>query len=98
MTRDEVDESMLATVGMSTEDYVKSAVDEMSLNDILLSVFGSLDLGGVYFVEDGELFMGEDWDSDLEIYPYVLDGDSITVTEEDGTQYVLTRVAEEAAE
>jgi len=95
MTRDEVDAAMMETMGMNTEDYVKSMVDELNLNDILAGVFSGMGLGGNYYVQGDNLYMGEDWESEMEPYAYVLDGDSLKMKDTQGEEISFTRAAEE---
>ena len=67
------------------------------LNEMFTAMFGAIDMGGVYYVEDGVIYAGDDWEDDMEGENFTLDGDSLileSITEELGTQKAFIRVAE----
>lgn len=96
MTRAEVDAYFEASVGMSVRQYVEAGYeeDEEGLEESL-----NENEEGVYYVEKGDLYMGDGWDQPLEKGDYSTSGDTLTLIppqDETGTELelVLYRVAD----
>lgn len=61
--------------GMSVNEYAASVVDAMNLDHM----FDALAVDGVYYTEDGEFYISEDWDDTMDVNAYTLDGDTFTL-------------------
>lgn len=97
-SQDQVDSLMLSIYGMSTEDYVREELSKMDFNALFNSILSTLNIGGVYYVEDGILYTGKNWSGPMEADNYTLEGDTLTIpsfSQEMGTDTPLTRVTEE---
>lgn len=84
------DAAMLATYGLDVKGYAASLMASISVED-LFAVYG---LEGVYYVQDGKIYLGMDWDSAMEPEVFVVDGDKLLLGEGE-EQESLTRVVEE---
>lgn len=96
-TREEGDQLFLEAYGMGVEDYLRESMKEFSINELLADIIGSVDISGVYYVEDGILYTGMSWEGKMDEDKYVLDGDKLTVpsfTADLGEDAVLTRIPE----
>lgn len=83
--------------GMGVEEYLRASLEEFSINDLLTDIVGSVDISGVYYVEDGILYTGMTWDGAMDEDKYVLDGDNLTIpsfTADMGEDAVLVRLPE----
>ena len=92
------DAAMEETYGMTTEEYVRQQLGAMDFNAMFESIFAELDLGGVYYVEGNQLYVGDNWNSELASSDYILEGDTLSIPdldEEMGTDTTMTRVTEE---
>ena len=82
---------------MTIAEYVDEELAAIDLNEMFTAMFGAIDMGGVYYVEDGVIYAGDDWEDDMEGESFTLDGASLileSITEEFGTQKAFIRVAE----
>lgn len=98
ISKKEADAAIEEAYGMSMEEYLRDSMKGISMNEILSSMFSAIDLGGVYYVEDGKLYMGMDWDEELEATGFTLDGDWLIIdsfSEEMGFEAEFYRVPEE---
>lgn len=89
------DDAMIAEYGMGVHDYMKAALGEIGFNDLLASLYEEMGLGGVYYMEDGKLYTGMNWDSTMTEETYTLDGDTLvidSVNVELGTDLIFTRM------
>ena len=94
-TREEGDALFLEAYGMGVEDYLRMAMEEFSINDLLADIIGSVDVSGVYYVEDGILYTGITWEGKMDEDKYILDGDNLTIpsfSAEMGEDAVLKRI------
>ena len=87
--------------GMTIHEYVVEQIGSVDFNTLYASIFDSMDLGCVYYVEDGQIYTGYGWDAEMEASGYTLEGDTLTIDaivqemEAVGFDGVLTRVTEE---
>lgn len=87
MSREEADAGMIMAYGMTMEDYCKALVAASGITEgVAYEV--------VYYVDGNALYVGESWDSAMAQLQLALDGDTLTLTYEDGTVEVYTRVTE----
>ena len=96
--KEQVDAAMQDTYGMTTEEYVRQQLEAMDFNALFESIFSAMNIGGVYYVEDGVLYTGTTWEGPMDADSYTLEGDTLTIgsfTEEMGTDAPLTRVTED---
>lgn len=96
-TREEGDQLFLEAYGMGVEDYLRESMKEFSINELLADIIGSVDVSGVYYIEDGILYTGMSWEGKMDEDQYVLDGDRLTVpsfSADLGEDAVLTRIPE----
>ena len=49
----------------------------------------------VYYVQDGKLYMAYSWDDMMEGAQFLLEGDTLKLTFDDGMELTLTRVTQE---
>jgi len=94
----DADAAMEATYGMTTEEYVRQSLGAMDFNALFDSIFSSTNIGGVYYVEDGTLYIGELWTGPMEGSSFTLEGDQLIIdgfSEEMGSDAPLVRVPEE---
>lgn len=87
MTQEQADQTMLQAYGMDVKAYAKviaAAIDY----DALLAASGQ---EGVYYVADGKLYSGPDWDT-LEEEELRLEGNTLTMSFDDLWDVTLTRV------
>lgn len=87
-------EAMKQTYGMTVEEYVDAALEEVNLTDL----FSSLSVNMVYYVADGQLYSGFSWNGELEGAAFSIEGDTMILEEDldddgDGSA-TLTRVTE----
>lgn len=94
MSKEEADEAMKLAYGMDVQGYAAATMSGMSFSEIM----GMADIKLVYYVEGDEIFLGTDWESELEPTKYVLEGDKLTLSEDiTGTgadSTVFTRMTE----
>ena len=94
LDREAADAAMIETYGMDVKDYLTDALGEISFNEILATMYEEMDLGGVYYMEEGKLFTGLTWEGTMMEESYTLDGDTLiidSINEELGINIVLTR-------
>lgn len=97
MDRESADVAFAEAYSMTIEEYVDEEIGAIDLNEMFASLFGAIELGGVYYVEDGVLYAGDSWEDELDGESFTLNGDSLileSITEEFGTEQAFTRVAE----
>lgn len=75
LTKEEIDTQFKDTYGMTMTEYYTAYVDSMDLAHI----FDALAVDGVYYTEDGEFYISEDWDDTMDVNDYTLDGDTLTL-------------------
>lgn len=95
MDRAAADEDMMATSGMTVEEYVQNSLGTADMD----SLMGFFSFNGVYYVENGVLYLGVSWNSELEGQAFFLEGDTLTlmidVLDGGSGTTVMTRVSEE---
>jgi hypothetical protein len=97
LNKDAADAAFVETYGMSLQEYAGYAVKEMDL----AAVFEQMRVEMVYYIEDGNLYMGESWISDMSVpSPVTLEGDTMILEEDmsalgiEEDKMVFTRVVE----
>lgn len=91
------DEAMKQAYGMGIREYLETTLGSISFNDLLSSIYAEMNLGGIYFIQDGILYTGNSWTSAVTEEPYTLSGDTLildSLSEGLGQDTVLTRVTE----
>ena len=91
------DEAMKQAYGMGIREYLETTLGSISFNDLLSSIYAEMNLGGIYFMQDGILYTGNSWTSAVTEEPYTLSGDTLildSLSEGLGQDTVLTRVTE----
>lgn len=93
ISKEDADAAMLSTYGMSVHDYAVAYVDSADM----ASLFDTMGIEGVYYVQDGKLYTGTSWSATLEGSAFTVEGDTLSIEDfEVGEQtIVLTRVVEE---
>lgn len=71
--------------GMTFQQYVQATVDEMDLSEMIHQ-----ELHAVYYVEGNLLYTGDNWSVPMESGNFALDGDQLTL-EEENLAMVLTK-------
>lgn len=97
LTKEDADAAFVEAYGMSLQEYAEYAVKEMNM----ASLFEQMSLDMVYYVENGNLYMADDWADDMgDPSPIRLDGENLVLEEDlsvmgiEDDQLVFTRVAE----
>ena len=95
MDREAADAAMMDVYGTDVRGYLESALGSISFNDILSSIYSEMQLGGVYYMEDGKLFSGYSWTSAMTEEAYTLSGNTLIIdslSEEMGQEITFHRV------
>lgn len=95
MDKTAADEAMVQAYGMGLRAYLESTLGAISFNDLLASVYSELNLGGVYYMEDGKLFSGISWSAAMAEETYTLSGDTLVIdslSQELGRDVTFTRM------
>lgn len=79
MDKEAADQFFLETYGMSVEECAKSAIADFSIDEIIEEFLGASSVQGVYYVENGKLYTGYTWESDMDEDTFTVDGDSLTI-------------------
>ena len=79
ISKEEADAAMEQEFGMDVEAYMRATMENISMNDLLASVFSAIDLGGVYYVENGQIYAGSDWNAEMDPSDFSLDGDQLII-------------------
>lgn len=93
VSRETFDALIMESYGMSTRDYVKHTMGNFTLNSLFDFVSSTMNLCGVYYVEDGSLYTGLTWESPMTPSDYTVDAESLWVASFDaelGTGTVFT--------
>ena len=97
LSEEEAQAGMQEAFGMSLEEYAGYAVKEIDLP----AVFQQMNVDMVYYVEDGSLYMGDNWQNIDQPSPVHLEGDTMILEEDmsalgvEDDKMVFTRVVEE---
>lgn len=92
------DAAFAETYGTTVQAYVEESLTVESLNEVYAELFNVFDLDGVYYVKNGLIYTGSDWDETMQPSKFKLDGDKLYIDELAdmyGDQGVLTRYSEE---
>ena len=94
ITRERADEIMQDAYGMSLTTYAHTIAQALDLSKILAEA----SFNGIYYVEDGRLFIASDWSSETSDCLITIDGDTLTMDRDFHDFYqgavTFTRVAE----
>lgn len=82
----EIDAAMEQTYGMSMDDYIRSEMENMELEEYFTQT-------GVYYVDGDKLYLGESWDDVLESDTFELE-DGVLYLPLDDVMTAFTRVEE----
>ena len=96
MTREDADAAMISAYGMDVRGYLEENLGSLNFNELLASMYAEMNLGGVYFMEDGKLYIGDNWKGSMTETAYTLDGDTLIIEDlntELGKELVFTRSA-----
>ena len=92
MDKAAAEEELMASYGMTVEEFVEYSLSAFDMSDLL-------SVTCVYYVENGVLYIGMTWDSEMEGEAFILEGDTLTLmadlTETGNPTTVLTRMIEE---
>ncbi len=75
MSKEDADAYMKDTYDMTMTEYATTVVDAMDLAHL----FDYMTVTGVYYAEDGEFWIGTDWDATLDSCEYTLEDDVLTL-------------------
>ena len=93
MTKEDVDAMFQMTMGMTVSEYVVAYVNESA--EVLQEAMDDMNTHetGVYYVEDNQLFVGDDLDS-CDGTPYTLSGNTLTIMDSESDMAItLSRTA-----
>lgn len=92
-TKESADAEMQTAYGMTVGEFAAYYVATLDMP----SMFEAMGTKGVYYVQDGNIYIGDTWDSTMEPSAFTVDGDSLSIKDfvigEEAI--VLTRVVEE---
>lgn len=95
LDREAADAAVQESLGMSMEEYVDYALEMIDFN----SLMGTFSFKGVYYVENGVLYLGMNWNSEMDGEAFILEGDTLTLmtdlAETGNPTTVLVRMPEE---
>lgn len=97
MDKETADALFADTYDATIYDYVAEEIGATDFNTMFATLFEAAGLSGVYYVEDGLLYNGNDWDSELVGDTFTLEGDSLVIdsfNSELGIEASFTRVTE----
>lgn len=77
ISAEDIDPLFEAAYGMDVRSYLESTLGALSFNEILSAAYPGLNLGSVYYVEEGKLFTGPDWSEPMVEQPYSCIGDAL---------------------
>ena len=77
--REDADAAMWDTYGMNVEQYIRASLDGLSFNDILASIYEGMNIGGVYYVEGGQLYSGATWEAQMEPSGFTLENGVLVI-------------------
>lgn len=81
VSQEAANDAFAAETGMTIEDYVNQFVSADFMNGIFAETFAALGLNGVYYVQNGTLYVGESWDGEMNSKEYTLNGDQLVIPE-----------------
>lgn len=88
ISKDKADAAFIMSYGVTITQYVDSYVESVPFEDP-----GEEKM--VYYVQDGKLYMAYSWDDVMEGAQFLLEGDTLKLTYDDGMVLTWTRVTEE---
>ena len=95
MDKAAAEEELMASYGMTVEEFVDYTLGAFDMN----SLMGLFTVKGVYYVENGVIYIGMTWDTEMEGEAFILEGDTLTLmtdlTDSGNSSTVLTRMPEE---
>lgn len=97
LDRAAAEQAMIDAYGMGVEEYLHKAMEGVSINEIMESIMGSVTSQGVYYVENGKLYSGFSWESEMDEDEFTVDGDKLYIdalTESLGLEGPFLRIAD----
>ena len=95
MSQEQADAAILQSTGMTIDEYIDYSLSMIDFN----SFFGTVNIKGVYYVEDGKLYSGMTWNAEMTPEEFTVDGDTLTLKSDmAGTgaeETVFQRIVEE---
>lgn len=79
MDKETADEAFELTYGMTIQEYVDQEFGAIDMGELFSSIFGALNLSGVYYVEDGLVYTGDNWNAEMFGESYTISGDVLTI-------------------
>lgn len=91
--KEAADDAMKATYGMTVSEYAAYYVAALDLP----GMFELMGIEGVYYVQDGKIYIGLDWEDAMEPSAFTVEGDVLSIEDMmgDGETVALNRVVEE---
>lgn len=71
--------AMQATYGMGVEEYARSSMEGVDFNTLYDSLFSALGIGGVYYVDGDQLYVGTTWEGEMEPTAYAIENGTLTI-------------------
>lgn len=96
--KEAADIAMQDTYGMNVEEYIRSSMEGVSINEILSTIYESMSVGGVYYVEGNQLYSGLNWEAKMEPSEMTLENDVLVIdamSEAFGFDAEFVRIPEE---
>ena len=75
LSREQADAAIKEATGMTMEQYIEYVLGTIDFNSML----GSVNFNGVYYVEDGKLYSGMTWNSQMTPDEFTLEGDTLNL-------------------
>ena len=79
LDKDAVDELLKDQFGMDMDAYVRLAITEDTVKQLIEQFCAQTNMQGVYYVSNGVLYSGDSWSSTLVEEPYTLNGDTLVL-------------------
>ncbi len=73
VSREDADAAVKSSYGMTLEEYAKLTVDMIDFNSLL----GAINFDGVYYVNNGSIYLGITWMDNMDPSKYTIEGDSL---------------------
>lgn len=96
--KEAADAAFAESYGMSIQEYADAEITKEALDTAYAELFKLINIDGVYYVKDGLIYTGIDWDEPMTATKLKLEGDKLSIdelTDLYGDAGVLTRVSEE---
>lgn len=96
LSKEDADAAIQQEYGLDVRGYLEATLGELDFNELLESIYSEMDLGGVYYIENGKLYSGISWAAAMTEETYTLSGDTLVIdniSQELGRDVTFTRMS-----